>query len=404
MRSIILIAVLLSGSLFGQNWYDDDAYRQFLIRFGGSNVLWSVDLDGSTEYASNTTPVNLDLNDTNRVADIGKDSDFEDGDTTNWTGNGNHSIDTTSTTVGTGSYSGMIISTGTGDADSSVNLPAADFTALEHGKKYTWQVDAKANGGDAKPDVTFQIGDSSKTFSAVEQSAFETLVWNFEWDTTGNPTPDIQLYTNQPDTVYIDEVDLSEAYDMTFSVFAKTSGSAGHIAEWNSISGYIDMYVGSGTINTRYNDGNNTFSLNDGLSLNQWNLFTIIVDRTGNFSLYENGVFINSVDCSSAQRSADYNTFYIGSRGSPNYFTDFIGQTKIDRGYIMPVAEILANYNNGTKGKDFNVTGFEVGWWKWRGNDDLWLDDITGVGNDLTGTNLERVSGSDQVKHPGGYK
>ena len=46
----------------------------------------------------------------------------------NWTGTGNHSFSVTATDPIAGSYSGQIIATGIGDADSCVSLPNTNFT------------------------------------------------------------------------------------------------------------------------------------------------------------------------------------------------------------------------------------------------------------------------------------
>ena len=65
-------------------------------------------------------------------------------------------------------------------------------------------------------------------------------------------------------------------------------------------------------------------------------------------------------------------------------------------GNKLTVPEILAAYNRGIIGKNFLETGYEVAWYKFKGNNNTdFLSDETGD-NDLTGTNV--TQSDDQVK------
>jgi len=695
-KRILCSTLLLVGLTNAQSWESDYWWIHTFgssIYSGQEKNLWAIDFNGIDEYASNSSPVNLDLNDTLRIADSGKDSDFEDGDTTNWTGNGNHTIDTSSTNNG-GSYGGVIVSdttesiaalndrdfssgnignwvvltgggsngtvtydgtnpgaekvgkitvgsvvgtrlaarlldayllemipgetytitaqlyletgesftavqimyddgtsitgysadysgqgqgswfeatftdvcesnsgkligiwteggaegdilyfddvsvykTPVGDATTNyTSLPAADFTALEHGKKYTWQMDANSEGikgselitnGDfsdytgwawvggadttywdrtggefeslkdgaysnntieqtiltadlwyeltfdltlvggeggwyegsagqatafysngththvfqsagtflrpyatltgvvfdnvslkqvTPPDLELVVGDSSKTFSDVDPSAFETLVWNFEWDTTGNPTPDLQMYLNQPDTVYIDNMDVSQAYDFavigwfnpanvatTYRLFSYRSLS--ELAQW-------DFYYASGDLRAFINGTTyNPSSTNDPV-LNQWDLFYLSIDRTDSmyFDLYPrtgNGWDITEI----GTIRSSITPLQIGAFNNASEFNGLIGELQFIRFDNIEDAgfgdsDVLTNYNNGTKGKNMTGSytgGTIVGWWKWKGNTNaLFLGDET-TNNDLTGVNATQAD--DQYKAKGGYK
>ena len=323
-----------------------------------------------------------------------------------WTGNGNHSIDTTSTTALTGTYSGMIVSTGVGDVDSCASLPAANFTALEHGKKYTFQMEAQSTDSGS---VTLAIGDSSWSLGVINDDASAVYVKNFEWDTTGNPTPDIKLYSSQPDTIFIDEVDISEAYDATMqgwfnqgasatafivgnrSTAATTKGWAYYLATSGDFVVYIDDSLGN-KIQDIYNTN---------LAFSTWHHWANTFDRTGYSKIYINGALTDSIDITAFGTVRSYHPLNVGlfPTTANYYFNGYIGETQIVRGYALTAAEILANYNLGIKGKPMQSSylgGDIISWWKFAGNDDAtFLQDEQG-NNDLTGTNMTQAD--DQVK------
>jgi hypothetical protein len=80
-------------------------------------------------------------------------------------------------------------------------------------------------------------------------------------------------------------------------------------------------------------------------------------------------------------------------------FDGYIGETQIVRGYTLTAAEILANYNNGIKGKamaESYLGGTIISWWKFAGSDNtIFLQDEQG-NNDLTGVNV--TQSADQWK------
>ena len=170
--SIITLSLLLTAVAIGQS-------TSSLFMLSGGNAVYAVDFDGATEYMSKTSPFLMDLNDVNRVTDIERNSDFED-NATDWATNGTHVMTVTSSAPLSDTYSGLITSSGIGDATTNyVSLSSEEFSVLEDGKKYTLQIEARAVEVDT--DVTIQIGDSSKVFTAVDNSATEVLVWNFEY-------------------------------------------------------------------------------------------------------------------------------------------------------------------------------------------------------------------------------
>jgi len=103
---IIIISLVLTQQITAQEEEKSTFFSMLSGRKAGG--VFAGDYDGSTEYLSKTSPVNMDLNDSNRVK-LQADIDFEDS-LGNWTGIGNTSMDTTSVNALTGSYSGMIVS------------------------------------------------------------------------------------------------------------------------------------------------------------------------------------------------------------------------------------------------------------------------------------------------------
>ena len=75
-KQILISALLFFGVATAQTW-DTDYYwlgGAGSPLYSGGNFVFAGDYDGSTEYLSKTSPVNLDLNDTDRVAlDIDND-------------------------------------------------------------------------------------------------------------------------------------------------------------------------------------------------------------------------------------------------------------------------------------------------------------------------------------------
>ena len=61
---IIILILFLTATTFGQSplWEN-------MLLFDDQTSVFAIDLDGATEYASKTTPVNLDLNGDERIAD-----------------------------------------------------------------------------------------------------------------------------------------------------------------------------------------------------------------------------------------------------------------------------------------------------------------------------------------------
>ncbi|KKM25732.1 hypothetical protein LCGC14_1591990, partial [marine sediment metagenome] len=252
------------------------------------------------------------------------------------------------------------------------------------------------------PDLTVQIGDSYKTFTAVDPSASEILVWNFE-ATASEVTQPIQIYLSQADDVFIDEVDLSEAYDITIMMWVNANDSTATARLYShrvGSFGWTEIYLSGGELTavlTANNSSSNQILISEPNFSDDWQLVTYTANRTGNVELYINGVSVANGDMTDIQVMRTTATLYLGVfAGSSNYWDGYIGETQIIRGQILTASEILTAYNRGIKGKHFLETGNEVAWDKFKGNNDTdFLSDETG-NNDLTGTSV--TQSDDQIK------
>lgn len=389
MKKIILL-LMIAASLFAQ----DDPRSGVIYIYGGDNV-YAVDLDGSTEYMENISPVNLDFNDTNRVADIGRNSDFED-NATDWVDNGNHvkSIDGTSKLTGT--YSLKIASSGVGDGISNNVLMDELFTVLEEGKKYTLQMQVRAVLADT--DVTFVIGSKTKTFTAVDQTS-EVLVLNF-LATSAEVGQNIIIYLSQADDVFIDEVDLSQVYDYSWFIWAKVaSGASGT----NTFFSYqpqrfqFSYRVGSGIRMNIVFGVNLSSTVNVDMEDDDYHLVGLKLDRVGEFfTVIFDGDSVHTASASTTTIGVIPKTVTLIqiARRTSEFFEGNLGEFVIYREYTSTSSDQI-RYNRGRAGKHFIKTGTEVGWWQFKGNNNIkFLSDETD-NNDLTGVNITR---NDQLK------
>ena len=396
---VILFSLFLCANLYAQGTDGD-----LLLLFGGDRNVYAGDYDGSTEYLTKTSPVNLDLNGVNTITTLARNSTFED-NATDWATNGTHAVSVDGTSKLTGTYSGEIAASGVGDSTTNYASLATDkYTTIVSGTKYTLQVQVRAVLADT--DVTLVIGGKAKVFTAVDQTS-EILVYNFE-ATSGEVGQEIIIYLSQADDLYIDEVDLSEAYDFTYMAWVNTTASGTHKSILNS-GAYNTSQPGfwlrslSSEVGQLTLTGSNEISLSvSGFTIaGEWVLYTATVDRVGDMTFYENGVSKSTTSLATLGEARLVMNFSIGAMGygGASYFEGYIGETQIVRGYALTAAEILANYNLGIKGKSMAssyLDGTIISWWKFAGTTDaIFLQDEQG-NNDLTGTNMDQAN--DQVK------
>lgn len=390
--------------IFGQQADDTD----LLLMLGGAGVVFAVDLDGSTEYTENTSPSNLDLNDANSITSLPRNSTFED-NATDWATNGTHVVTVDATSKLTSTHSGKIAASGIGDSTTNFASLADDkFTAIVSGNIYTMQMQVRADLSDT--DIIIVIGGKAKTFSSVDQTS-ELLFFNF-LATSAEVGQKIIVYLSQADDVFIDEVDLSRAYDLTVLVWFKANdvaGGQGGMVSYIEGSGGTDVgydwVVRSGKL--RINSTNSiTFLSTVGVTDvddTTWHLGAFILDRVNaETNIYLNGVSDASGGTPKAftipatRPSGSSTSLRVGTQGSNQEFNGLLGEIQIIRGQILTAAEILTAYNRGRGGKHFLPNSNAISWYRWGGgNNTIFLQDEQGT-NNLTGVNV--TQSGDQVK------
>lgn len=402
MKKILFLVLILFSFCNGQ----DRIYWDlgFYYYYASGLKVYAVDLNGSDEYMKNESPVNLDLNDTNRIA-LQADIDFEDS-LGNWTGAGNHSIDTTSVDPLTGSYSGEIISTGAGDVTTNyAELDNAFYTVPEAGKKYTFQFEAIAPDTVAGDSVYVYFGVHSAGFILTE--AKQTLVTNFE-AAAGDTL--LFVYLNTADTIRIDEVDLSEAFDMTWQGWINNKSTI--LARWldtrgDNNEGWDLVFNGGSDFRVLIVDAQgltNDLVYAPNLNDSTWHHLAVTYEHINtdtSISIFLDGVLVNelaSPNILGVIRNTDPFTIGIFSGLGSSWFNGSIGEVQIIRG-ILTDAQILEAKERGEKGKNF-LSGYSgltiISHWKFGGNSNAdFLSDETG-NNDLTGVNV--TQSDDQIK------
>lgn len=320
---------------------------------------------------------------------------------------GNHSFDSTSVDPLTDSYSGKITASGVGDSTTNfVSLAADRFTTLVAGEKYTLEIEVKAVLADT--DVTIVIGGKAKVFTAVDQTS-EILVFTF-LVTSAEVGQKIIIYLSQADDLFIDEVTLSQSFDLTILAWVKTSTAAFQtiFASTSSLSGsgigYTLRITSEGKINPLIQDGTVQISLvgTDVIKDGTWHLVGTTINRTGSMRVFNNGVETDDTDITSVGRAVNPNdNFGVGVQvyNSSQFWTGQIGEVQIIKG-ILTDAQMLNANTRGEFGKHFSssypgLTVVAHYWWRGGSNADF-LIDRSDEGNDLTGTNVTRAD--DQVK------
>ena len=392
MKKLILIfTILFLPSLNAQP-------SELIVLFSGADNVYAVDLDGSTEYMSKTSPINLDLNGANTITTLARNSTFED-NATDWATNGTHVVSVDGTSKLTGTYTGKIAASGVGDSTTNFASLATDkYTTIVSGTKYTLQIQVRAVLADT--DVILVIGGKAKSFTAVDQTS-EILIYNFE-ATSAEVGQKIIIYLSQADDVFIDQVDLSVAYDLTINVWTKLNASSAiEGLLYYRASHWYSLYIAANSrVVANIYDGASEKSRSTDAVVDDavWYLFTATYDRTGNLSLYQDGVLQGSgLDISGLGAVRPATTLRIGSNhAGSNTINGLIGETQIIRGQVLTSAQVLTAFKRGQAGKHFLETGNEVAWYKLKGNNNTdFLSDETG-NNDLTGTNV--TQSDDQVK------
>jgi hypothetical protein len=204
------------------------------------------------------------------------------------------------------------------------------------------------------------------------------------------------------DVMYVDDVSLKQAYDVLISALAKTSDNSANIMElcdWgitagSATSSRISLFknASAATIQFNYSGISGTISssggvINDGV----YHIIQVLLNRTGNQTLYIDGVQIDADAITGQQMSLSPDVLSVGYKGvtasTATYWNGSIAGVQIVRFSSLPAdggASIIADAYNRFRSRRPFATAYPGGTvvasydWKNQGRD------ISGNGNDLT--------------------
>lgn len=260
------------------------------------------------------------------------------------------------------------------------------------------------------PTLTFAMQGQTKTSSSISvvPGTFTKLVWNLE---TGYSTGDtLKIYANQADTVYIDSVNISQAYDYIIEGWLYSEiPTASHIFHKSvNLSSLLGRGIGAFVVGDYFYFDHLSLSSNAGAEVsfnyasykNQFFYYHIRVDRTDSITTFVNGNVVQNSTTGGA-KTGNPNGAYNFNLTNSTYplkgkFGEFrwirfnnIGNSNWSASYP------LTTYNNYTRGQGFqdNLSGGDkkiVVWYDWTNNstNGTLLMDLSGNGYNLTGNNV----------------
>jgi len=348
-----------------------------------------------------------------------------------WTGNGTHSIDTTSTDKRTGTYSGKLISTDAGDSTTNfINLPSVNFDTLKTDvngvyEKYTLEFWVKSKGASGLPRINVRIGNQLKQSDTISNIAFEKFVFNFQSNALVS-NQDIKMWVNQADTVYVDDVSLTKGWDMNIVGFVKGTYQGATITTFldYGIAGSITTsrisFFKSGGDNywrTQIYDNAQTGTVFSNTitaySPNSYQLPNLTYNRLDSLRSNISGVNSTAGSIKEIGKHNGGTTLTIGYKTPTattlSYWTGTIGHIQITKFTDISQSNVNSTtlttaYNRGKllQGEWTGGTPIEVAFYDWKGADATeMLRDKSGTGNNLTGTNIDIT---DRVKVKGKFK
>lgn len=343
MKKLLIIILFISLLIRGQN----------LLLFDKTNPLYALDLDGSTEYTYVNNPSGLDLNSANYLS----------GDNTAFT-----------TTVG--NWVGLTQTSGKATFSSNATLATSNLsTQFISGHNYTIQLKAKSGSSSA---LKIKCGTDS---TSVNTTTTETT---YAFTFTYHSGSQIELKGNGTDTYTVDDVDVSEAYDLEINSYFKFTSDIGYqiLFKVEKSGAYIMYQTSETVINSIMYDGGIFVQKTLNLNKNNWNRLKTTIKPNSLITDYNGSISTTNF---SKQRRKIYTSskLIIGSsNGTVQWANGQIGWIKFTR-------------KNGL-GTIVNETLYD-----WKGDANNFLKDKKGT-NHLTGVN---VTLPDVVKYSGGkYK
>lgn len=381
--AILTIAALASGQTYNR-------MLPFIANYQKATVL-----NGSSQYWTKTSPSNVDLNGSELIT-ASDDQGFES-TVGNWTRAGTVSAAVRSTVdKRTGTASMRATSSGAGDTTSNyIQLNYPRFTTIVSGNKYTLELFARS--ATASRTITLRIGDAAVTSATLSTTfaSFTKVVLNFQATASTINKPIYITTSGVIDSLYIDDVSLTQAYDALVAVWFNNT-STGVIQtvfsqRTDASTSYLALQIGTDNrIEFKaISSGGQTVAPTGGPTLadGKLHLFILTIDRTGTYNTYVDGVAVTSSSFSSIGKITAL-AFGIGALpfASPIlYFNGQIGSFQFVRYAALPSDIVSIAQGIATKWKTAGLPkGYPSGTvtahydWRYPGTD------LSGNANTLT--------------------
>jgi hypothetical protein len=394
MKKLLILLLLIS---FGAEAQYSSRSRDRRLK---GNTQKAVSFDGATQYLSKTTPVSMDLNGSELLSNPTFDVNI-----TGW------ATFTTGATVAQ-ETNGNRVRTGAGSARIITQTPPATNTGMRYNSiitnattnKYTLEGWAYMPASDSSKKVNLRIRDQANsilfTSSTVTLTAdtWTKLVLNFQLPGTQTGFyPIFQLVEGgNLDTLYIDDVSLTQAYDAmvvmnfktaiqsTFAsnqrLFYNRTGTTGYSLTGSSGNNYMLCLVGDGTTTAA-----NTIFGNQNACNGKYNTVIFTINRTGNITQYLNGnTDGGAASATLVGKVMSPTTFYLGYDGSSVFYNGSYGDIQVVTFTALPsdIASIVASISATKKPLSSYTNGTIVGWWDFKNgfNDKVGLNNLTPTG------------------------
>jgi hypothetical protein len=250
-----------------------------------------------------------------------------------------------------------------------------------------------------KPTLTAVLGSKTSTTDtlSVLSGSFEKFVLNFQATASEIGQP-LKLYSNQADTIYVDDVSIRQSYDLiVLSKFKNVNNTtAAGLVSTKSTSGStaqgFHLYAGeTGNDKIQIADGTNVATATIASSQNQFVFRAATANRSGNLTMYS-GVTSGSAVSLTSVGICNAAGLIIGALAyttATNFLTGLEGELQVIKFTALPadggIAIVTDAANRFTQKKNF-INGYSggtvVAWYDWRSGG----RDLSGSGNHLTPT------------------
>ena len=328
MKRTLLLLLLSVSTLWGQFLPDIP-----------DRLSYAAQLNGTSQYFSKATPPKMDLN----GSEVLTVTTTFDANTTGWIGliaSSAVSVNTTSLDrIRSGSGSMRVVMASPPSASSGVRVQTAISNSLTSGttNKFTWEGWFYVPSTDSSKTIIIGATDQAgATFAensptVLVSNTWTKLVVNFQCPGTqsGIMVKARLAFAGLNDTLYVDDVSLTQAYDGAVSVEAKTtSGSTQTLAGTSkSNASRLRIWQNTATASVTLTDGTTSVTATNSATVNdgRFHKWGVTWSKTGNLTLYIDGV-AGTGQSITGVGAITVDTLWIGRDQAGNYFNGQLGE------------------------------------------------------------------------------